>query len=78
MPCTPLLNSEGKRVGVFCTANEYEFVHEGRTWRFEWHDYCGPWPLTTRGKPWKRAPGEKSKFWDALKAWEESGEKIGI
>ncbi len=69
MPCESFQSSDGKVRGIFCTASEYEYVHEGRTWRFEYHEYMGPWPLRRDGQPFKKSPGLKSKFWPAFEAW---------
>lgn len=77
MPCDPILNKEGHRVGFICTTTHYEYVYEGKTWLFEYHEYLGPWRLKRNGDPYKYAPGPKSKFWAALAAWhkEQFGEK---
>lgn len=69
MPCHPFKSSDGRVSGIFCTTPEYEYVHEGRTWRFEFGHYCGPWPIRKDGQPFKRSPGIKSKFWVAFNAW---------
>lgn len=41
----------------------------GRTWRFEWHHFCGPMVLRADGEPRSRQPGERSSFWPALDEW---------
>jgi len=69
MPCHPFKSSDGRVAGFFCTTPEYEYVHGGRTWRFEYHAYLGPWPLRRDGQPFKKAPDLKSKFWPAFEAW---------
>lgn len=35
-------------------------IYEYEGWQFEWHDYCGPWPLRNDGEPRKQAGRE---FW---------------
>ena len=69
MTCTPFRSVDGTITWYFCTTPEYEYTHDGKTWRFEFSDVGGPWPLRKDGKPWKRAPGMKSKFWPAFEEW---------
>ena len=64
MPCIPF---EG---GMVCISAIHEFAHEGRTWHFESHPFLGPWPVKANGEPFKKMPGEKSKFWPAFAAWQ--------
>lgn len=69
MPCRPFQSEDGRIRGILCTTPEYEYTHEGRTWRFEYSAWGGPWPLRRDGQPFKNAPGLKSKFWPAFAAW---------
>lgn len=49
MPCDYFEFSGGH--GFLCGPKVYEF----NGWLFEWHSYCGPWPLKKDGEPRKRA-----------------------
>lgn len=49
--------------GFFCGPRVYEF--EG--WTFEWHSYCGPWPLKKNGDP-RFAAGRR--FWQMIKRFD--------
>ena len=61
MPCLPLLDHRGKRVGTICG---WEPVYRFRGFLFEVHHYCGPMPLKKNMEPRVNIP---AGFWDA---WE--------
>lgn len=44
----------------------------GKTWRWEFHNYCGPVFLRKDGQPLKRHPGEHSPAWDVFNKWWET------
>lgn len=45
-------------------------VVNGRTYRWEFHEYCGPTFLRKDGEPWKRiCPGENHPVWDEFEKW---------
>lgn len=46
--------------GIMCSSSQFEF--EG--WYFEFHRYCGPWPLKKNGDPRKRAGNKFYKMYD--------------
>lgn len=63
-----------------CLSCSDDTVHEisdisGRVWRFEWHHFCGPMVVGTRGEPMARQPGTRSPFWLALTAWQDERKK---
>lgn len=43
--------------GIICSNSQY--LYKG--WYFEFHSYCGPWPLKKNGDP-KQHAGKK--FWE--------------
>ena len=49
MPCN-YFEFNGSR-GFLCGPKLYKFDN----WFFEWHSYCGPWPLRKDGELRKRA-----------------------
>lgn len=49
----------------------------GKEWLFEWHSYCGPWPVRKDGEPFANEPGERSPFWPAVAAWSRQGKRVG-
>lgn len=42
----------------------------GRRWTFEFHPYCGPIVLNSKGDPREKQPGSRSPFWAAFAAWQ--------
>lgn len=60
---------------IICYRNQYKFPHNGRTYYFEVHPYCGPMPLKCVGREWyeprKNVP---SGFWDAYSKFENLSE----
>lgn len=44
-------------------------VVNGRTWRWDFHDYCGPTFLRKDGEPMRRFPSENNPVWDAFSEW---------
>ena len=56
---------------VVSVSDDYgEAVVNGRTWRWEWHNYLGPEFVNKDGSSRKRIPGIKHPVWKALKKWE--------
>ena len=58
MPC--------RRIGnmIVCGPSIYKF----KGWFFEWHSYCGPWPLRKNGDPRKNAG---RKFWKVIEEFQK-------
>ena len=46
-----------------------EAVVNGRTWRWDFHEYCGPTFLRANGDLLTRQPGEHHPVWKAFEAW---------
>jgi len=42
MPCKPIFDSTGKRIGFLCVGNEpVEIKHNGKSYLFEWTEASG-------------------------------------
>ncbi len=54
---------------------EGEAVVNGRKWRWEFHDFCGPSFLKKNGDPRDCQPGEKHPVWKAFNKWFKKYEK---
>ena len=52
-----------------------EAVVRGRTWRWEWHNYCGPLFVNADGSDRKRIPSENHPVWKAIEKWERKRER---
>lgn len=68
MPCTPLVDRRGKRVGILCTSSEY--VYKGV--RFTFSPDLGPWFCNKKGdevQPTKR-------HWNAFGEWLEKQKEV--
>lgn len=55
-----------------------EAVVNGRKWRWDHHNYCGPLWLNKDGSERKRQPGENHPVWKAYNRWltlREKGKK---
>lgn len=64
-------------VGIICVDPLYRIRDKkGKVWIFEYHFFCGPTVLRKDLEPFKRFPGEKSPFWDALEKWLDGGQKV--
>lgn len=50
--------------GSYSCPNIYKFEHGGKTFLFEIHSYCGPWPVDENYDP----IDETKEFWDM---WDE-------
>lgn len=53
-------------------------VVNGITWRWEFHEYCGPFFMRKDGSERKRVPSEHHPVWAAFGAWHKkwlSGQK---
>jgi hypothetical protein len=48
----------------------------GHTFRFELHDYGGPYVLGKMGRPLADQPGPHSIFWEAYRQWERQGRQL--
>ena len=48
----------------------------GRTFRFELHDYGGPYVLGKHGHPLADQPGARSLFWEAYWQWDRQGRQV--
>ena len=48
----------------------------GHTFRFELHDYGGPYVLSKLGRPLAEQPGPRSLFWEAYWQWERQGRQV--
>lgn len=48
---------------------EGEAIVNGRTWRWTFHEYCGPFFIKKDGSDLKRQPGENHPVWKFLEAW---------
>lgn len=62
----------GMRIGNMCIDyhdGEGSAVVNGREWRWEFHEYCGPTFLRKDGEPLKRFPSEKHPVWDEFDKW---------
>jgi len=67
MPCDFVKFGDGT-VAIFCGPKLYKF----NDWFFEWHSYCGPWPLTKDGETRKRAG---RIFWKVIDEFQKLSEK---
>lgn len=48
----------------------------GKTYHFEWHNYCGPMFVAPKtGRELKRPPGTKSPWWKAFSLWDRQGKR---
>ncbi len=47
----------------------------GKTYRFEWHTYCGPMFVNKKGDPTPREPKEKDPWWKAFGWWDRQGKR---
>lgn len=47
-----------------------------RTYRFEWHRYFGPTVVDRHDEALAKQPAEKSRFWDAVSAWDRQGQRV--
>lgn len=47
----------------------------GKTYRFEWHTYCGPMFCTKDGAESKRQPKENDPWWKAFGWWDKQGKR---
>ena len=76
MKCTPFEMGDGTR-GIMCTCTpDYVITDEtGKEWRFEMNRYSGPVVVGMRGDPLSEQPGQRSAFWPAFRAWQETMEK---
>jgi len=52
--------------GFLCGCNQKVYSFNG--WFFEWHSYCGPWPLKKDGELRKRAG---DKFWKVIEKFQK-------
>lgn len=52
-----------------------EAVVNGRTWRWDWNNYCGPLFVNKDGSDRKRIPGENHPVWKAVARWEKKRNK---
>lgn len=57
---SPCIISEN---GITCYSKAYKYSFDGREYYFEWHNYCGPSPLTKSGDVSERFP---RLFWDMI------------
>jgi hypothetical protein len=60
------------RVGaaiVTVSDGEGSAVVQGRTWRWDFHEYLGPTFVDKHGNMLKRQPGENHPVWDAFATW---------
>jgi len=48
----------------------------GHTFRFQLHQYAGPYVLSTRGRPLADQPGPRSLFWEAYWQWDRQGRRV--
>ncbi len=48
----------------------------GYTFRFELHDYGGPFVLGKHGQPLANQPGGRSLFWEAYWQWDRQGRRV--
>ncbi len=53
----------------------FVLVVPGRTFRFELHDYGGPYVLGKHGYPLADQPGARSLFWEAYWQWDRQGRR---
>jgi len=51
-------------IGFFCSPHVYQYSG----WLFEWHSYCGPWPLRQDGELRARAG---RRFWAMIKGFQQ-------
>lgn len=54
--------------GFICSSNQYFF--DG--WYFEYHKFCGPWPLNKNGDQKKRAGKKFWMVWDKFSRLSET------
>lgn len=57
MPCERIGNT------IICCNNMYRYPYKGKSYVFEWHNYCGPMPFRKDPEPMQRVP---VKFWEAV------------
>lgn len=48
-----------------------EALVNGRKWRWDWHNYCGPLFLNKDGSERKIQPSENHPVWKAIKKWQK-------
>lgn len=53
-------------------------VVNGRKWRWDWHNYCGPLFLNADGSERKRMPSEHHPVWKAVQKWQKEKAKEEI
>ncbi len=56
----------------------YEVTHEGRVWRFEYHEWLGPTVVRKDGEPCAKQPGYRSPFWAAFETWWKTRKAIAL
>lgn len=56
-------------------SEHYEIEFNGRIYRFEWHDYCGPWPVRKDGELFSRQWGQRNPVWKAFHWWLWGGKR---
>lgn len=47
----------------------------GKTYRFEWHRFCGPMFCKKNGDELKKSPGERNKWWKGFDLWVRQGQR---
>jgi len=70
------MDTQSKPIGFICGPRLYKF--DG--WFFEFHAYCGPWPLKVDGKCRKRAGRKFYKMFDkfyALSKEDQEKHRVG-
>lgn len=77
MPCIELKDGNGKPFAFITVALGPFKIRDarGRVWRFEWHDYGGPWVVGARGQEVAQ-PGGRSPFWTPVTLWDWQGRRV--
>ncbi len=65
----------GSKCFIDYADDEGEAVVNGRTYRWEFHNYCGPLFLRKDGEPLKNQPGEHHPVWPYFDQWMKKREK---
>jgi hypothetical protein len=71
------IQKDGRTVGIISgpDAADQSFVVNGRTWRFDFDDYCGPLWLRKNGEPRKCQCPTVKAVWDAFQVWHNNYKK---
>lgn len=64
-----IINWGNGRMAIDYHDGEGSAIVNGRLWRWEFHEYCGPTFLRKDGEARKHIPKENHPVWDAFEKW---------